>query len=252
MSVQYVAIIASLLFLLPVARDTNLPAQQPETINLYTSSATMDLAPVSPFTAEISASLTNLAPRIGIEVTLPIPVQAQVFSDGGIAQVVEILQRVQTMEGIEYWSASRETMRVLYRQSYRIASPSDRVRQADIAIMPQGEETRITVFQEDGTFGENVYLFTYNYQENTVFLTMENASTMTYRFIPMVRPHNLRTYILVQFHEELQELRFYGNIAVRVPTILGMENRARDSFTNRIVAIQNWFVDQLAAEGLLR
>jgi hypothetical protein len=31
-----------------------------------------------------------------------------------------------------------------------------------------------------------------------------------------------------------------------------MENRARDSFTNRIVAIQNWFVDQLAAEGLLR
>ena len=85
-----------------------------------------------------------------------------------------------------------------------------------------------------------------------MLLRIENTTTLTYRVVPLVAPGNLRTFLLIQPDREAGVLQFYGNLAVRVPALFGMEERSQDSFYNRIVALHAWFTDQLDARGFLR
>ncbi len=248
------AILTTLFFVTLVGLSPVTAQQQvePDHVNFYRNTVSTSLAPESPFSGVIAAALRELNPRVGIEVSLVISVTEEAFSNAGYQELMTILQAVSTMQGINYWSASREEFRTLYLESYRVASPSQQDPLPDLPGVATADATTLFAFQRDGTFGGNVYQLDYRAGPNHLLMTMENATTMTYRVVPMVRPGNLQTFVLVEFRESTRELFFYGNIAVRVPTILGLEERARNSFYNRIVAIQGWFVDQLDARNLLR
>jgi hypothetical protein len=81
---------------------------------------------------------------------------------------------------------------------------------------------------------------------------MRNDTTMTYKVFPLVRPGNLRTFVLLEPSPATGELQFYGNIAVRVPAMFGLQERARNSFYNRIVALYDWFAAEMEAAGLVQ
>ncbi len=220
--------------------------------SFYRDTVETALAPESPFLAEIRDDLSELAPEVGIEISLPIPVDPIVFSEGGILEVYNILRSVSTMEGIEYYSASRDEMRIFYRESYAIEDPDGRARIPDPFVDEIPERSQIFAYQRDGSFGRNVQRLEYAFQDGETLLRIENVTTMTYRVFPLVAPGNLRTFLLIQPDREAGVLHFYGNLAVRVPALFGMEERSQNSFYNRIVALHAWFTDQLDSRGLLR
>ena len=220
--------------------------------SFYRDTVETSLAPASPFTGGIRDDLSELAPRVGIEIAVPIPVDPIVFSEDGILEVYNILRGISTMEGIEYYSASRDEMRIFYQESYAIDGPDDRTLIPDPFVDVIPERSLIFAYQRDGSFGRNVQRLEYTFRDGEILMSIKNVTTMTYRVFPLVAPGNLRTFLLIQPDREAGVLRFYGNLAVRVPALFGMEERSRDSFYNRIVALHAWFTDQLDSRGFLR
>lgn len=218
--------------------------------NFYERSVSMSLAPAHPFAQDIETGLQDLDPRVGIEISLEIPVAARAFTDSGRVAVFNILRSVSTMEGIEYYSASRGEMRTFYEESYAIESPDNRNRIPDPRVDAIPTESTVWAYQRDGSFGRNVQRLDYRATDGAILVSIENETTMVYTVVPLVRPGNLRTYLLVVPDPVQQVFRFYGNLGVRVPAVFGMEDRARDSFYNRIVALHDWFVRELQRADL--
>ena len=225
---------------------------QDQEINLYGREVQTRLAPAGPFTETIQGTLQGIDPRIGIEVAVVVPVTDEAFTAEGHRTIYNILRSISTMEGITYYSASRDEMRTFYHESYAVNDPDERLRIDDPLVDAVPNESRLWAFQRDGSFGRNVQQLDYTVTDRTILLRMENLTTMVYQVVPLVFPGNLRTILLVQPDPADQTLRFYGNIAVRVPGLFGMEERARDSFSNRIIALHGWFITELERAGLTR
>lgn len=218
--------------------------------NFYEDRVQTQLAPSSSLVDIVSAELRDLRPRVGIEISLRIPVSDEAFTNAGRIEIYNILRSISTMEGIEYYSASRDEMRTFYHVSHAIAGPDDRSPVEDPLVNRIPAEDTIYAFQEDGSFGRNVQELTYRAISGQFLVSMENRTTMVYRVVPLVSSGNLRTFLLVQPVPEDGVLVFYGNLGVRVPALFGMQDRARDSFYNRIVALHDWFSARLTEAGL--
>ncbi|WP_041623183.1 DUF6675 family protein [Spirochaeta thermophila] len=198
--------------------------------------------PLSPL---IRTDLEDLSPTIGVEslFRLPMPSSLREGSDP-ILDLYNILHRVSTMKGIQYYSASRGRMRTMFHDAYRIASPEAREPVPDLTFteLPH-EPVSITIFQDDSSFGKNLYRITYRVEGSFILLSMENLDTLAYMgLIPLVSPGGLRTHLVIVPRGE--ELMFYGICGVRTIRFFGMEKRYA-SFYNRIVALKNWFQSQL-------
>ena len=146
------------------------------------------------------------------------------------------------MEGIEYYSASRKRMRTLFAQSYVIDGPEKQERVPDPLVREIPAYSRLYIFQEDLTFGENVYRSEYRYSEQYFFLTNRNTTTMRYFLLPMVRPEQSVTYILLV--PAGKELLFYGATGAHTMGFFGLERKKEESFYNRLKAIYGWFTER--------
>jgi hypothetical protein len=248
------AIIAHLLVVPGVmsvsAQERGAPSLAAGETNFYTDTVETSLAAPGPVTEFIRSELRELDPKVGIEISIPIAVTDEVFSQAGMLELYNILRRVSTMEGLEYYSASRDEMRTFYHESYAIDDPDTERRIPDPTVTAIPRRDTIHVFQRDGSFGKNVQRIEYRADGSEILLSMENTTTMVYKVVPLVTPGNLRTFVVVRPVPEDGVVTFYGNLGVRVPGLFGMKDRARDSFYNRIVALHDWFAAELNAAGL--
>ncbi|MFP4329397.1 MAG: DUF6675 family protein [Alkalispirochaetaceae bacterium] len=236
-------------FILPLLFLTALlGAEERERTSFYTDEPTFTLAPDTRFTPRIVAEVEELDPKLGIEARFVVPLPQRVLEDPDFElRLYNILRSVSTMEGIQYYSASRDRMRTFYHESYAVSSPEAGDRLEDPLVSRVPDESRIHVFQRDSSFGRNVQQIDYLYHEDNVLLRMENLTTMFYnRVIPLVGEGNLRTYLVVEPVD--RGVVFYGHLAVRVGALFGMEERAQASFYNRIKALYDWFEIRLEEE----
>lgn len=214
----------------------------------YTDEPIFTLAPDTVFTDDIARDIDELDPRLGIEARFFFPVPSEVLNrDDFELRLYNILRSVSTMEGIEYYSASRERMRTFYHESYAVAGPDGDERIADPLVSRIPRNDRIYVFQKDSSFGKNVQQLDYTFAWGNFLIRMQNLTTMFYNgLIPLVGDENLLTYLVVDPQEE--GIIFYGHLAVRVGALFGMEERARNSFYNRIKALYDWFSQRMEQE----
>lgn len=215
-------------------------ADEGEVTHLYTAPNEPQLVPA--FQSRIIEDLRRIEPRLGVEVLFVAPAP-----DGSRAgpEVFTTLQSISTMEGIEYYSQSRGYMRTLFHESYVIDDPESRKRVSDPVSEVVPRFDRLYVFQRDSSFGKNVLQLDYEVDGETILLTMTNLTRMLYQgFIPAVGPGELVFHIIVQPIGD--DLLFYGHSAAKAPSLFGLEDRIQLSFYNRIVALYNWYVDELA------
>jgi hypothetical protein len=214
----------------------------------YTDQPTFGLAPDTQFTPTLAEEIDALDPRLGIEARFYLPLPTEVLQRPAFElELYNILRSVSTMEGIKYYSASREKMRTFYHESYAVAGPDGDERIPDPLVSRIPREDRIHVYQKDSSFGKNIQQLDYTYAAGNVLIRMENLTTMFYNgFIPLVADGNLLTYLVVEPREEA--IVFYGHLAVKVGALFGMEDRARNSFHNRIKALYDWFTQRVEQE----
>ena len=178
-------------------------------------------------------------PTMGVESLYLLPYPEGEGFAGAWEKSAKILFQVSTMEGIEYYSASRKRMRTLFTDSYFIEEQESRKRVPDPLFSTIPESFEQPLLQKDLTFGSNIYDTRFETDGKVLHFSMINQTRMSYKFIPMVGPGGLIIHLLVYPIEE--GILFYGVCSVDSISFFGIERTKKDSFYYRIEALQRWF-----------
>jgi hypothetical protein len=201
------------------------------------------LLPAHPAAIPMREAIAAEAPPILVEAAFLLPRRApgdQAARDAELASIYGVMRSIGTLEGIEYYSASRKKMRTFYAESYLIDDPKTRNRLPDPAppaprAIPRGES--LFAFQKDLSFGANVYRYDFESADGAVRVSATNLTRMSYALIPVMAPEALKTRLLVIQAEDA--IVFYAASGAVAPGVF--KGKLEDSFSNRAEALFKWF-----------
>ena len=149
------------------------------------------------------------------------------------------LLAISTLAGIEYFSASRNSMRTFYEASYVIDTPNGRKAIPD-PFYPQ-PPLSLTLYarQKDLTFGDNIYRYDYLTTGDAIFFSQENITPMSYGIVQVVGRNRLRSIMAVIDTDD--SLLIYAVSAAKTASFPGAGDRIGNSFSNRAEAVLKWF-----------
>lgn len=157
------------------------------------------------------------------------------------AAVSVILRSLSRLEGLEYYSNSRQKMRTLYQQSYAVVSEENRTRIPD-PVEGSSDGLSVVAVQEDLTFGEYAYRYDYREKSATAAFFSTNLDSLKYGIIRVIKPENLRIALLV--HDLGDYLLVYNLTRAEFLAVPGMEKKLNASFSSRADAMYGWFIDE--------
>lgn len=159
-----------------------------------------------------------------------------------------ILRSVSTLQGLEYYSASRNEIRLLFEESWVIADvkkPKDALPDPIVSTIP--DEDTVLIHQKDKTFGNNQSEMTFHARSDVIAAGIINLTPMRYKgIIKVVNPENMQIYLIIVPVEE--GLLMYGTMSARTRDVKSFISRARNSFTNRVIALTGWYRTRLNEE----
>lgn len=228
--------------LLPQVRGAQLEEllEAGELVHIISPEEGPTLIPGTGFTQNIKKDFEAIDYKIGVEVLNIIPRPKDELS---AIEAANLLLELSTLEGLEYYSASRDTMRTLFVQSYAIDGPETGNRIEDPVVDEIPADGRGTLFQEDKTFGKNKLAITYRVTPLTIHLMTENITRFSWGLIPLIKPGRMHMHIVIHMGENF--ILYYGNVGAKALRIRALEKRISDSFYNRLVALQGWFEGKL-------
>ncbi len=149
------------------------------------------------------------------------------------------LRAVGSMQGIEYFSASRGKMRLFYETSSLADGPEGKTLLPDSprASLPAAETLHAR--QKDLSFGDNVYRIDMRSGPDWVMSASVNLTAMRYGLIPVAAPGKLRVRVLVL--DAGDSMVFYVVSSARAGVVPGIRGKLEDSFGNRAAAVFAWF-----------
>ena len=213
-------------------------------VNFNGLGSTPTLLPGAPLSA------SERALRIEFLATLPLP-------PGGLGADRETVLRklaliacsIHSMEGLEYWSASRGKMRTLYAEADRVDSKDQRTILADpisLADLAPGNSWQFNAFLRDLTFGANVFSYEIEIGKSDLTILSENLTPIRYLLLPLVGPGGLKSRITVTINKEGLLLHFISTVdAAEIAA-----KRVFESAGNKSLAVLGWFAQKAYESGL--
>lgn len=206
-----------------------------------------ELLPNHPASQAVEASIMRARPGILVETLFVLrrprpdnPAEAQ----AELATIYGHLRSIGSLQGIQYWSASRNTMRTFYAESWLIDGPSTKNRLPDPPhpkpdAIPSTEE--FFAYQRDLSFGANQYHYSYSYQGDAFTVVQTNLTKMNYGIVPVMAAGALSTHLLIIRVQDA--ILFYAESGASAPGIF--KSRLEVSFSNRAEALFRWFESKL-------
>lgn len=198
--------------------------------------------PETPFSTEIRRQLRQLSPNIGVETVYLFEAPNISPESSDMLDLYNLLRELSTIEGIEYYSASRERMRTFFKQFYAVDGPETQNPLPDRPVRTIPDEETLYAFQEDLTFGKNVSRIRYRYNKPFIALSIVNTEKMRYALVPLIQEEDMQMHLLIYVLDG--HIMFYGNCAVSTIEFFGLVRKKKESFSNRIEAMYRWFRKQ--------
>jgi len=155
-----------------------------------------------------------------------------------IELISRLIRSFSSMEGIEYYSHSDKKMKTLYKKSYTVNNPQEKKR------IPDEIECSLDkvyyAFQEDTSFGENIYETKFLAKENTLSVVMRNEMPLKFGFITAVKKNNL--VMTLSIIDKGDFFITYIMAQINFPSISLFESKVNKSFSARIDAMYNWII----------
>jgi hypothetical protein len=194
--------------------------------------------------ALVAETLSELAPNVFVETLfLYRKPFAAAWDKTEQIDLLNQLTALSTLAGIQYYSASRKTMRTFYESSHVIDNPADKNPLPDPVFTALPDSLALYARQKDLTFGDNIYRFDYYTSKDAVFFVQENLTAMTAGIIPAVSKNKFRSLLAVI--DTGDSFLLYAAGMAKTASVPGMGDRIGASFTNRAKAILKWFVQHL-------
>ncbi len=204
------------------------------------------LLPLFEGAEEIRAGLRSQKPSGIVELlyTMPLPPIDQEYRQLSILQA---LSQISTLQGIEYFSGSRQAMYLYLEEAYVVEDTKKKQKKpiADPVFdsLPSGAVS-LAVYQRDTTFGDIWYNTTFQVTKDAVLLSMVNKSTIWIKKIYPAMSEG-RLIINVVVIPQKEELVFYALASYRLGFTFGIDLSLGESFDHRVSALQGWFARQI-------
>jgi hypothetical protein len=186
-------------------------------------------------------------PGILAEALFLLPRPAPDDSSDEMLRIYRQLTAIGSLQGIDYWSESRQVWRTFYAESWRVADATSTERLADEPVEAIPPAKTLYAFQRDLSFGSNTYRYDYHFIRNgaapAILLVQTNLTRMSYGILPILGAEGLRTRILVIPTRE--GILFYAVSAANAPPIPILGGKLSDSFSNRAAALFKWFMGRM-------
>ena len=206
----------------------------------FRGSEPLDLLPALERSGEVAAAVRNLQPTVGVEYILLYRPSRGVLDDPEYhMRLYRTLTGISTLAGIEYYSASRERMRVYFHEAYAIASPEEKERIPDPVFTRIPEEYRLHGFLDDSSLGKYVAEIRYEYDEKSLIMSITNVTSISQLLVPIVKPGEIRTFVALVPLDDM--VVFYGLVYVRMLNLFNLAEKKTESFYNRLIALFQWF-----------
>jgi hypothetical protein len=194
----------------------------------------------------IASEVTAMHPTVGVEMLWLIGGSAETAT--GTDQWLKIynaLHAVSTMKGIPYYSVTRGKEQVLFTQSYAVSSTDNSRRIDDPVFDAIPPEDVLLTFQADNSFGKNSYEESFRYRTDHLVVKIENLTTISFLFVPLVSPRNFVSQVVVI--PAGPDLLFYGVAYIRSSFPIGDRHSREESLINRLAAMANWLKGRVTA-----
>ena len=201
------------------------------------------LVPGEEYELAITEDLEGVNYTIGVEV---LNIMSGDWEGFDTVTAANLLLELSTLEGLEYYSASRERMRTLFVQSFAIDDVELENRVPDPTVAAAPAEGGALMFQEDMTFGKNKLRVHYVVSDSTIHMVTENITSFFWGPIRLIRPGRMRLHVLI--YEAENFILYYGNFGAKAIRISILEKRIYNSFYNRLTALYGWFEQKLPAD----
>ena len=205
------------------------------------------LIPQDPFLQNLISQIrTSLGPGFFVETLLlyrkPSPGAGSGWTAEERTGLYNQILALSTLAGLQYYSASRKTMRTFYETSTVVSGSDGKSPRADPVYTVPPAELSIYARQKDLSFGDNVYRYDYYARTNALIFVQENLTSMNYGPLPAVGKNRLRSIVAV--FDARDSLLIYLASMARAAPVPGMTDRVSASFANRADAILRWFSGQ--------
>jgi len=197
----------------------------------------------------INGVIDTLAPNMMVE-TLSLykkPLQShsdrESWDETQKTGIVNQLLALSTLAGIQYYSASRKSMRTFFEYSRVIDGTNTKNPVPDPVYSVPPERISLYARQKDLTFGDNIYRYEYAVGRDVVFFVQENITSLTVGLIPAVGKGKLKTVIAV--FDCGDTLLIYVASMAKTASVPGMGEKIGNSFSNRAEAVLKWFSGRL-------
>ncbi|OQX29034.1 MAG: hypothetical protein B0D92_05840 [Spirochaeta sp. LUC14_002_19_P3] len=225
-----------------------------ELLRFHGEGISPNLLPDTPLSAAAVRELLSGEMTIGIEGLFFTPVEKlppsykDMDTDERTLKLYNILRSVSSLTGLEYYSASRGKMRLLFEESWVIDNP-DKPSQPlpDPLLDTVPASSSIFIHQKDKSFGTNQSKITFSHNSGIFSALIVNLSPMRYMGIfKVVNPGGMQTHLIIVPVQE--GLLVYGTIAAKTLNVKMFLNKAENSFTNRVIALTGWYKTRLLEE----
>lgn len=225
-----------------------------ELLRFHGDGVSPGLLPDTSLTAGIARQMVTADLNIGIEGLFFTPVEdlpdkyRKLTPDERRLTLYNILRSVSTLQGLEYYSASRGEMRLLFEESWAIADvKKTKEPLADPLVSTIPNEDTILIHQKDKSFNNNESSMTFRVGSNSFAADIINLTPMRYKgFIRIADPEDMQIHLIVVPVEE--GLLMYGTMSAKTLNVKAFLDRAQNSFTNRVIALTGWYKTRLDEE----
>ena len=188
----------------------------------------------------------DLDPSVMIETLYlykkPPEAENEAWSAAEEARLYNSTLALSTLAGLQYYSASRNAMRIFYERSSVIDGPVTKRPLPDPVYSRPQTELTIYANQRDSSFGDNVYQYNYYSIPSGMIFVQQNLTSLSYGIIPAVGKNKLHSAVAVL--DAGNYLLVYMASMAKAASIPGMRERIGNSFANRAEAVFNWFSSQ--------
>jgi hypothetical protein len=234
-------------FLLP-GLETRLRAGEDVRTASTGKDAALKLAPTHQAVADVRRLIAAESPDIIVEALFLWKKPHAIADASQILTVYNTLRAIGSLQGIEYFSASRGQMRLFYEYSSLIKAPDEAAPLPDtpLSAVPAMPET-LFARQKDLSFGDNRYRITMSSGRDFVWQSSVNLTPMYYKtVVPVAGAEALNVRVLVIAADD--SMIFYAVSSAKATVIPGVRSKLEASFGNRAAAVYTWFAKRLARD----